>query len=212
VGIVGRTGAGKSTIGMSLFRIVEPMSGKIIIDGVDISEIGLETLRKNITIIPQDPTLFTGSLKSNLDPFNEYSDAQLLKILDKAQLSDQIIGNRGGLSFEISENGANLSTGEKQLICIARAVLRKSKVILMDEATANIDINTEHSIQSLIKEAFEDSTVLIIAHRINTIINCDKVLVLSYGEVKEYDTPSNLLSDPNSMFSSLVREAKKKHE
>jgi len=210
IGIVGRTGSGKSTIALSLFRIVEPLAGKIWIDGVDISQIGLETLRKNITIIPQEPTIFSGTLRSNLDPFNEYSEREILEVIQKAQLDNLITTNNKGIDFPINEGGGNLSAGEKQLICIARAVLRKSKIIVMDEATASIDINTEHSIQELMNDAFKDSTMLIIAHRINTIINCNKVMVLSYGELKEFDTPENLLSDKNSMFSALVKEIKHK--
>ena len=189
IGIVGRTGAGKSTMCLSLCRIVEAESGSIFIDGVDISTVGLTDLREKITIIPQDPVLFQGTLKYNLDPFNECTDEEILALIRKAQLSDLVARDERGLYMEIQENGSNLSSGEKQLVCICRAVLRKNKIVLMDEATANIDISTEQTIQKLISEEFKGSTVLTVAHRLNTIADSDRVLVLSFGEVVEFDKP-----------------------
>jgi ATP-binding cassette, subfamily C (CFTR/MRP), member 1 len=210
IGIVGRTGAGKSTICLGLCRIVEADSGRILIDGVDISSIGLADLRESITIIPQEPTLFEGTLRFNLDPVGRMTDLELLKMAKKASLEDLIGRDEKGLDQQIEEGGKNLSSGEKQLICICRAILRKNKIVLMDEATANIDIKTEQVIQNLIQEEFADSTVLTIAHRLNTIINSDKVLVLSKGEVVEFDDPQKLLEDNKSMFYSYANELKKK--
>jgi ABC-type multidrug transport system fused ATPase/permease subunit len=180
VGIVGRTGAGKSTICLALCRIIEKLEGSIEIDGVDISTIGLADLRKRITIIPQEPVLFSNTLRFNLDPEGKCTDEQISSILERANLKDLLTRDGNGLDFKISENGSNLSTGEKALVCICRAALRKSKVVLMDEATANIDVNTEEIIQKLILEEFKDSTVLTVAHRLNTIMHSDKILVLSF--------------------------------
>jgi ATP-binding cassette, subfamily C (CFTR/MRP), member 1 len=210
IGIVGRTGAGKSTICLALCRIVEAYDGQILIDGVDISTLGLADLRDHITIIPQEPTLFEGTLRFNLDPIGKLTDLELLKMARKASLEDLINRDDKGLDQKIDDGGKNLSSGEKQLICILRAILRKNKIVLMDEATANIDIKTEQIIQKLIQEEFAESTVLTIAHRLNTIINSDKVLVLDKGMVKEYEEPSLLLEDADSMFYSYANELKKK--
>lgn len=199
VGIVGRTGAGKSTLSMALTRIVELESGQILIDGLNISDLALFDIRNKITIIPQDPTIFQGSLRHNIDPTGQYKDEQIIKLLKKANL--QSVLNRqtqknedkrkkknmkpqppkSELDFEMEENGKNLSSGEKQLICICRAILRQNKIILMDEATANIDISTEQVIQNLIKQEFAQCTVITIAHRLQTIIESDVILVLGNG-------------------------------
>ena len=208
IGVVGRTGAGKSTLCLALCRIVEAHSGSIVIDGVDISQIGLEQLRDKITIIPQDPTLFNGTLRFNLDPQGIYTDQDLLELTSQAALDKLIARDDKGLDQLIEEHGQNLSSGEKQLLCICRAILKQNKVVLMDEATANIDIKTEQVIQRLIKEKFKDSTVITIAHRLNTIINSDKVLVLSKGEISEFDSPQNLLKDKSSEFYSYVNHLK----
>jgi ATP-binding cassette subfamily C (CFTR/MRP) protein 1 len=210
IGIVGRTGAGKSTICLALTRIVEAYDGQILIDGVDISTLGLADLREHITIIPQEPTLFEGSLRFNLDPIGTLSDSELFKMAKKASLEDLINRDDKGFDQKIDDGGKNLSSGEKQLICILRAILRKNKIVLMDEATANIDIKTEQIIQKLIQEEFADSTVLTIAHRLNTIINSDKVLVLDKGMVKEYEEPMMLLENTDSLFYSYANELKKK--
>jgi len=191
---------------------VEADEGKIVIDGVDISQMGLADLRERITIIPQDPTLFEGTLRFNLDPVGSIPDSELLRMANKASLEDLITRDDKGLDQKIEDGGKNLSSGEKQLICIIRAILRKNKIVLMDEATANIDIKTEQIIQKLINEEFADSTVLTIAHRLNTIINSDRVLVLSKGEVEEYDDPQTLLEDTESMFYSYANELKRKEE
>jgi len=212
VGVVGRTGAGKSTICLAMSRIVEVVEGAIRIDGVDIRSLNLDMLRQSITVIPQDPTMFTGSLRFNLDPENRISNDRIVEVLKEAQLEDLLNKNEKGLDQELTENGGNLSSGERQLICICRAILRSSKVVILDEATANIDVVTEQKIQRLIEMEFKESTMIVIAHRLNTIINSDKVMVLSFGEILEFDSPQNLMSDPASEFSELLKEIEKEEK
>jgi ABC-type multidrug transport system fused ATPase/permease subunit len=206
VGIVGRTGSGKSTICLCLFRILEPYEGTIYIDGEDITKIGLDILRKNLTIIPQDPCLMEGTLKYNIDPFNKVDNEEIIHVLKKIGFeyteSDDIILDR-----KIEQSGTNLSVGEKQLICICRAILRKTKIIVMDEATANIDMTTEEKIQKALEYALNDSTVITVAHRIKTIINYDKILVLNNGEIVEFDSPSNLIKNEKSLFYQLYSKS-----
>jgi ATP-binding cassette subfamily C (CFTR/MRP) protein 1 len=200
LGIVGRTGSGKSTISLCLFRILEAFSGKIYIDGVDISKVGLNKLRRNITIIPQDSTLMNGTLRYNIDPASNYTDIEIVSVMKKIGFDYIINQNKEGLDQNISENGSNLSIGEKQLICITRAILRKSKIIVLDEATASIDYKTEEIIQTALNELLSTSTMISIAHRIKTVMNADKILVLENGEIIEFDTPKQLLSNKNSYF------------
>ena len=200
LGVVGRTGSGKSTITLCLFRILEAYSGKIYIDGVDISRVGLKKLRESITIIPQDSTLMNGTLRYNIDPVNAYTDKEIIHVMKKIGFDYIINLNKDGLDQNISENGSNLSIGEKQLICITRAILRKSKIIVLDEATASIDYKTEEIIQKALNEILTNSTMISIAHRIKTVMNSDKILVLENGEIIEFDTPKNLLSNKNSYF------------
>uniref|UniRef100_A0A914EEQ2 Multidrug resistance-associated protein 1 n=1 Tax=Acrobeloides nanus TaxID=290746 RepID=A0A914EEQ2_9BILA len=207
VGIVGRTGAGKSSVTLALFRMIEPDEGRIVIDGVNISNLGLHDLRSNLTIIPQDPVLFSGSLRFNLDPFNRYSDNELWSALEYANLKEFAYSHPGKLEHEITEGGANISVGQRQLVCLARALLRKSKVLVLDEATAAVDMNTDALIQKTIREQFKDSTVLTIAHRLNTIMDYDRIIVLDSGRVKEFDSPANLMSDKKSIFYSMVKSA-----
>uniref|UniRef100_A0A7S3KSB4 Uncharacterized protein n=2 Tax=Euplotes crassus TaxID=5936 RepID=A0A7S3KSB4_EUPCR len=204
VGIVGRTGAGKSTLCLALCRIIEALRGSIEIDGVDISKVGLADLRDRITIIPQEPVLFKNTLKFNLDPENKCSDKEIKDMLRRANLGDLLTRDGKGVNFKITEKGENLSAGEKALICICRAALRKNKVILMDEATANIDVNTEETIQKLINQEFKDSTVITVAHRLNTIMKSDKIAVMSFGEVAEFGSPEKLLEDKKSHFTEMV--------
>ena len=204
VGVVGRTGSGKSTICLCLFRILEPLTGTIYIDDVDITKIGLDILRKSMTIIPQDPCLFEGTLKYNIDPFNINSDEEIIKILKEIGFEYKE-DDKQILNKLIEQNGNNLSVGEKQLVCIARAILRKSKIIIMDEATANIDIKTEEKIQKALNLVFDNSTVITVAHRIKTIINYDKILVLDNGEIIEFDSPQKLLKNENSLFFKLYQ-------
>ena len=206
VGVCGRTGSGKSTICLCLFRILESYEGQIFIDNVDIATIGLDLLRSNITIIPQDPCLLEGTLKYNIDPFNKIEGSEIIQILkdigfDYTESDDKIMDKM------IEPGGANLSVGQKQLVCIARALLRKSRIVVMDEATANIDMNTEQTIQKALKLVLENSTVITVAHRIKTIINYDKILVLDNGKVKEFDSPTNLLKDENSLFHELYSKS-----
>ena len=206
VGVCGRTGSGKSTICLCLFRILEPLEGTIYIDDVDITTIGLELLRKNITIIPQDPCLLEGTLKYNIDPFNLNPNEKIVEILknigfEYTEDDDKIMDKM------ISQGGSNLSVGQKQLVCIARALLRKTKIVVMDEATANIDMNTEQTIQKALNLVLEGSTVITVAHRIKTIIHYDKILVLDAGEVKEFDSPKNLLKNEASLFFELYSKS-----
>ncbi|KAL5238885.1 hypothetical protein ACI65C_006295 [Semiaphis heraclei] len=207
VGIVGRTGAGKSSLTLSLFRIVEAAEGSILVDGVDISNIGLHTLRSRLTIIPQDPVLFSGTLRMNLDPTNSNTDEQLWNALELAHLKAHVKGLVGGLDYEVSEGGNNLSVGQRQLVCLARALLRKTKLLVLDEATAAIDLETDELIQTTIRSEFKDSTVLTIAHRLNTIMDSDKVIVLDNGFMVEYDSPANLLQKKSSVFYLMAKDA-----
>lgn len=234
VGVVGRTGAGKSTIITSFFRFIEPDKGKIVIDGVDISKIGLKALRRGLAIIPQEPTLFTGTLRSNLDMFNESRDidiyeslrrvgliskdefnklsallesGQSVEVLHKQTEDSEENSNKFlDLEAEVAENGGNLSQGERQLICLARALLKRPKILLLDEATASIDYETDAMIQTTIREEFSASTILTIAHRLKTIIDYDKILVLDHGNAKEYDHPYNLLTKKDSQFRSMCQD------
>ncbi|KFH62096.1 hypothetical protein MVEG_11735 [Podila verticillata NRRL 6337] len=235
IGIVGRTGAGKSSLTLALFRIIEAadsywaiasdpsMEGKqvdfdmlhsgngeggsIEIDGVDISTLGLRDLRRHLAIIPQDPTLFAGTLRENLDPFNETSDADLWEALERAHLKSHISSLAGGLSYEVAQNGENFSIGQRSLICLARALLRKTKVLILDEATAAVDVETDDLIQKTIRKEFKDRTVLTIAHRIKTVMDSDKILVLEKGRVQEYESPSELLKKKGSLFYKLAKKA-----
>ncbi|KAF9110690.1 Multidrug resistance-associated protein 1 [Mortierella sp. AM989] len=245
VGIVGRTGAGKSSLTLALFRIVEAANsywakesdnskilnpagaaervkiltengsldeeeqdgGKIEIDGVDISTIGMQDLRQHLAIIPQDPTLFAGTVRENLDPFHELQDADLWEALDRSHLKEFISTLPGGLSFEVSQNGDNFSVGQRSLICLARALLRKTKILIMDEATAAVDVETDELIQKTIRKEFKDRTILTIAHRIKTVMDSDKILVMERGRVLEFDAPNQLLTDKESLFYKLAEQA-----
>ncbi len=208
VGIVGRTGAGKSSLTMGLFRLIEPAGGKILIDGVDVSTLGLHDLRSKLSIIPQDPVLFAGSLRMNLDPFDQYSDEEVTTALRQAHLGDFLESSPGKLAFAVQEGGSNLSVGQRQLVCLGRALLKRSKVLVLDEATAAVDVETDEVIQGTIREQFSNSTIITIAHRLNTIIDYDKIVVLSTGSIKEFDSPENLLKDKSSAFYAMCKEAK----
>ncbi|CAI9088257.1 OLC1v1022538C1 [Oldenlandia corymbosa var. corymbosa] len=234
-GIVGRTGSGKSTLIQTLFRIVEPAAGQVRIDGVNISSIGLHDLRSRLSIIPQDPTMFEGTVRSNLDPLEEYSDEQIWEALDKCQLGDVVRKKEGKLDstgfylstlyfitffllyicfsslmvfkiITVSENGENWSVGQRQLVCLGRVLLKKSKVLVLDEATASVDTATDNLIQQTLRQHFTDSTVITIAHRITSVLDSDMVLLLDHGLIEEYDTPAKLLDDKTSSFAKLVAE------
>ncbi|XP_077783406.1 multidrug resistance-associated protein 1-like isoform X1 [Podarcis muralis] len=206
IGIIGRTGAGKSTLTNSLFRIIERAGGKIIIDGIDISTIGLHDLRGNLNIIPQDPVLFSGTLQSNLDPLGRYSDLELWDALELCDLKNFVQSLPKKLLHEISEGGENLSMGQRQLVCLARALLRKTKVLILDEATASVDMETDNQVQSTIRSEFHNCTVLTIAHRLHSILDSDRVLVLNSGRIAEFDTPARLLQQ-KGIFYEMVSEA-----
>ena len=208
IGIVGRTGAGKSSLTLSLFRLIEPASGKIVIDSLDVTQIGLHELRSKLTIIPQDPMLFSGTLRSNLDPFGQYTDDQLWMAIEHSHLKDFVKSQENQLEHKVSEGGENLSVGQRQLICLARALLRKTKILVLDEATAAVDVETDSLIQSTIRKEFSDCTIITIAHRLNTIIDSNRVLVLDHGSIAEFDTPDNLLANYESLFYSLAKDAK----
>ncbi|KAF9932404.1 hypothetical protein FBU30_008256 [Linnemannia zychae] len=249
VGIVGRTGAGKSSLTLALFRLVEAANshfakachnnpdrdaspsviaaaqkgleeshlekvsieedgGSIEIDGIDISTIGLHDLRQRIAIIPQDPTLFAGTIRDNLDPFDEHSDADLWQALERAHLKAHITSLQDGLAHEVSQGGENFSVGQRSLICLARALLRKTKILILDEATAAVDMETDELIQKTIREEFKERTILTIAHRVKTVMDSDKILVLDQGRIKEFDAPGELLKrGQDSLFYQLAEQA-----
>ncbi|KAJ2692122.1 hypothetical protein GGH99_001935, partial [Coemansia sp. RSA 1285] len=236
VGVVGRTGAGKSTISLALMRFIEASKGRIVMDGVDISKIGLEDLRRNVTIIPQDPVLFNGTIRFNLDPFDEHPDELLWDALRRTHLAreddtqpnssatsvieiassidsnehgvERMAGIFTSLDTKIKENGKSLSSGQRQLMALARALVRRSKVIIMDEATASVDFDTDNRIQRAIHgPEFANSTLFCIAHRLRTIVDYDKVLVLENGKVAEFDTPHNLLQNKSGIFWSMCKES-----
>ncbi|XP_075021177.1 multidrug resistance-associated protein 1 isoform X6 [Calonectris borealis] len=206
IGIVGRTGAGKSSLTLGLFRINEAAEGEIIIDGINIAKIGLHDLRFKITIIPQDPILFSGSLRMNLDPFDQHSDEDIWRSLELAHLKNFVSSLPDKLNHECAEGGENLSVGQRQLVCLARALLRKSKILVLDEATAAVDLETDKLIQQTIKSQFEECTVLTIAHRLNTIMDYTRVLVLDRGEVVECGSPDHLLQE-KGIFYSMAKDS-----
>ncbi|ODQ80199.1 hypothetical protein BABINDRAFT_161174 [Babjeviella inositovora NRRL Y-12698] len=211
VGIVGRTGAGKSSLTMALFRIIESTHGNIEIDGIRTSSIGLSDLRHKLSIIPQDSQVFEGTIRDNLDPTEVFSDEQIWKALELSHLKHHVLtmeqdGEGSGLHVKLSEGGSNLSVGQRQLMCLARALLIPSAILVLDEATAAVDVETDRLIQETIRDAFKDRTILTIAHRLNTILDSDRIIVLEKGEVAEFDTPANLLKKKESLFYALCKE------
>lgn len=206
VGIIGRTGSGKSTLTLALMRLIEPHEGTIEIDGVDLTSLALNDLRNSIAVVPQEPVLFSGTLRENLDPFSDYSDAQIMEVLRRVELWNLYVSFPAGLSTEVHEGGFNFSSGQRQLICLARALLRQSKVVVLDEATASIDVETDYAIQRALREQFKGSTVLVIAHRLGTVIDSDLIVTLRDGELVEFGKPEDLLAKPESVLSRFVRE------
>ncbi|KAM9850214.1 ATP-binding cassette sub-family C member 5 [Aulostomus maculatus] len=204
IGIVGRTGSGKSSLGVALFRLVELAGGSIIVDGINIAQIGLDDLRSKLAIIPQEPVLFIGTVRTNLDPWDQYSDSQIWEALEKTHIKEMVNQLPHSLHSEVTENGENFSVGERQLLCVARALLRNSKILILDEATAAIDTETDRLIQETIRCEFGSCTTLIIAHRLNTVMNCSRVMVLDHGQILEFDSPSALLSNENSRFRAMI--------
>jgi ABC-type multidrug transport system fused ATPase/permease subunit len=232
IGVVGRTGAGKSSLTLALFRFLEARSGSIHIDGLDISKIKLHDLRSRLAIIPQDPVLFSGTVRSNLDPFDHHTDAELRDCLERVHLvtttttssaaSGSTTPTTGGgfatpkntnifadLSSPISEGGLNLSQGQRQLLCLARAIVSRPRVMVLDEATSAVDMHTDALIQRSIREEFTDATLVVIAHRLSTIADFDRVLVLSDGRVAEFGTPRELweMDGGNGMFRGMCEES-----
>ncbi|KAF9329230.1 hypothetical protein BG006_007662 [Podila minutissima] len=207
IGICGRTGAGKSSLTLSLFRIIESVRGQIIVDGVDISALGLYDVRSRFSIIPQDPVLFAGTIRFNLDPLGTRSDVELWQALEDSYLKEYVSQMEGGLNGVVLEQGENFSVGQRQLICLARALLRKTSLLVLDEATAAIDLETDALVQKIIRQKFCDCTILTIAHRINTVMDSDRIMVLDQGQVAEFDTPANLLADQGSIFYSLAKQS-----
>jgi len=226
IGIVGRTGAGKSSLTLAIFRIIEAVEGKIIIDDINTGEIGLYDLRSKLSIIPQDAQIFEGTIRSNLDPIDQYPDDDLWNALRLSHLADYVnvmyksLEDKSSVHYnplliKLSEGGSNLSVGQRQLMCLARALCKSdSKILVLDEATANVDVQTDSIVQQTIRSAFKERTILTIAHRLNTIIDSDRIIVLDKGKVAEFDTPDNLLKDKSSLFFSLCKEGgliKKEH-
>ncbi|XP_076005263.1 ATP-binding cassette sub-family C member 5 [Genypterus blacodes] len=209
IGIVGRTGSGKSSLAAALFRLMELSGGSIVIDGINISQIGLDDLRSKLAIIPQEPVLFIGTVRTNLDPWDQYSDSEIWEALEKTHVKEMVSQLPHSLHSEVSENGENFSVGERQLLCVARALLRNSKILVLDEATAAIDTETDRLIQETIRSAFGTCTTLIIAHRLNTVMSCNRVMVLDNGQIVEFDSPADLLADENSTFRAMIEASER---
>jgi ATP-binding cassette subfamily C (CFTR/MRP) protein 4 len=203
VGVVGRTGAGKSSLIAALFRLNE-CEGSIVIDGLDTKHMPLLNLRSRLAIIPQEPVLFTGTVRSNLDPFGDHSDDRLWQVLRQIRLNRHVSGLPGGLEATIADGGGKFSVGQKQLLCLARAMLRGSRVLILDEATANCDPDTDQLIQRTIRSEFAHCTIITIAHRLHTVLDADRVLVLNAGQVLEFDAPGKLLQQTSSCFYSMM--------
>ncbi|KFM60296.1 Canalicular multispecific organic anion transporter 1, partial [Stegodyphus mimosarum] len=207
VGVVGRTGAGKSSLALALLRIVEADSGRILIDGIDIGMLGLHDLRSKITVIPQEPVVFSGSLRMNLDPLQQHTDKDLWTALEHAHLKNFVKALHNGLEYQVSERGQNLSVGQRQQICLARALLKKTKILVLDEATASVDLETDKLIQATIRKEFRNSTVITIAHRLHTVLDYDRILVMDDGRIVEDGDPDTLLQKHDSLFYELGKAA-----
>ncbi|XP_028048118.1 multidrug resistance-associated protein 5 isoform X5 [Monomorium pharaonis] len=207
IGIVGRTGSGKSSLVVALFRLVEICGGIIKIDGIDISKLELDILRSRLSIIPQDPILFSGTIRSNLDPFQRHTDHDIWSALEKTQMKEKVSLMLRNLDASVGFGGNNLSVGERQLLCLSRALLHSTKVLILDEATASVDPETEATVQNTLQNEFADCTVLTIAHRLQTVLTCNRILVMREGKIVEFDAPTTLLSHPDSEFSKLMAAA-----
>lgn len=204
IAVVGRTGAGKSSLVAAFFRLAEP-HGEILIDQVNTLTLNIQCCRQAMSVITQDPVLFSGTLRRNLDPFGSFEDSQLWTSLEEVGLKSFVQDLPGSLDYALADFGSNFSAGERQLFCLARALLEKNKIIIMDEATANVDFETDQSIQGVIRSKCGDCTVITIAHRLSTVMDYDKVMVLHRGQMLEFDSPNALLSDEDSAFSQLLK-------
>lgn len=205
IAVVGRSGAGKSSLTLALFRLMPETSGSIEIDNIDLNSLDCRSVRPRLTIIPQEPLLLSGSLRLNLDPFNLHSDEQLYQVLQQAHLTSYAIP--GGLEYQLMDSGMNWSVGQRQQLCLARALLKKSKILILDEATASLDPQTEQLIHRTIEEQFSDCSVIAIAHRLNFVFSYHRILLLDNGRVCEFDSPKVLLSNQKSAFYSLAKES-----
>ncbi|KAA6377566.1 MAG: putative Multidrug resistance-associated protein [Streblomastix strix] len=230
IGVCGRTGAGKSSLLFALFRLVEldpklqpkmidlatgflvendktedPNKGRVLIDGIDISKVDLSRVRRSIAIIPQDPTLFTGTIRYNLDLAGKCGDNDIWKVLGMVEMREIVASLPLGLDTQVAEGGSNFSAGQRQLICFGRAILNNCRIVVMDEATASVDVETDAKIQRTIREQFVEQTVFVIAHRLNTIMNSDRIMVMADGNVSEIDTPENLKQNPKSALNALIQ-------
>jgi ABC-type multidrug transport system fused ATPase/permease subunit len=223
IGVVGKSGSGKSTLALALFRVIEAYQGKILIDDVNIADLTLNKLRKNMCIIPQEPTLFESTVRDNVDPLKEFTNKEIFDILEELEFFEYLdmkskifINNNPRnyiklcLNYKIKENGENISLGKKQILCFARAVLKQSKIIIMDEATASLDQKTQSIILKAIDKYFKNCTVFSIAHRIESVMNFDRIMVFDQGELKEFDKPSTLIKKNNSLFFKLYYEENQK--
>mmetsp|Transcript_9396 Transcript_9396/g.20583 ORF Transcript_9396/g.20583 Transcript_9396/m.20583 type:complete len:329 (+) Transcript_9396:858-1844(+) len=199
VGIIGRTGAGKSSLLVLLFRIREPTSGAVLIDGRDVTSVGLQTLRKRMSVLPQEPLLLSGTVRENVDPFGEYREEDVRKALVTVGLGEEL------MDTQVGDSGKSISSGQAQLVGFARTILCKQKLVIMDEPTSNIDMNTDEAIQRVVRTAYSGATLLTIAHRLNTVIDSDRLLVMAEGRVAEFDAPARLLARPDSYLSGIVQ-------
>lgn len=210
IGIVGRTGAGKSSLIAALFRLSELTSGTIQIDGIDIESIDLKLLRSGISIIPQNPTLFSGTIRFNLDPLSEYCNEQLWSVLESVNMKSYVSSLCDQLQSVLEGNGSSLSVGQRQLLCLARALLGRNRIIILDEATANVDYQTDELIQQTIREHFHSCTVLTIAHRIQSVIDYDRIMVMHLGSIHEFDSPQRLIKS-KGMFYEMCQKTGDAH-
>ncbi len=206
VGVIGRTGSGKSTLILSLLRLIEPSSGDILIDGVALSSLALDDVRRSLAVVPQEPVLFSGSLRDSLDPFKEFSDSEIESVLERVELKSFLSALPNGLGSEVREGGFNFSNGQRQLICLARALLRRSKVVILDEATASIDVHTDRIVQRTMRREFSGATLLVIAHRIGTILDSDLIVALHDGELAEIGEPQELIRTKDSLLHRFTRD------
>lgn len=206
LGVVGRTGSGKSSLVQALFRMLEAESGSILINGLDISTVGLQKLRTSMAVIPQFPILFSGcTIRENLDPFSRYSEDHILNALEAVQMIQTIEALPEKLNAPVVDGGANFSVGQRQLLCLARAILLQNQIIVLDEPTANVDSNTDRLLQETLREKFSEATIISVAHRLETIIDYDKILVLGGGKVLEFGTPLDLISKTEGHFLTMVK-------